>query len=79
MWTHRFAILTARAAFTLMLVGGTVYGGVYGGVYGAGSSLLVMQRAAIFGQQEVPRSTDERSLMSESSARSLVALQGGVA
>ena len=75
MWTHRFAILTARAAFTLMLVGGTLCGGVCG----AGSSLLVMQRAAIFGQQEVQRSTDERSLMSESPARSLVALQGGVA
>lgn len=75
MWTHRFAILTARAAFTLMLVGGTVYGGVCG----AGSSLLVMQRAAIFGQQEVPRSTDERFLMPKSSARSLVASQGGVA
>ena len=71
MWTHRFAILTARAAFTLMLVGGTVYG--------AGASLLVMQRAAIFGQQEVPRSTDERFLMPKSSARSLVASQGGVA
>lgn len=71
MWTHRFAILTARAAFTLMLVGGTVYG--------AGASLLVTLRAAITGPQEVQRPTDERSLMPESSARSLVALQGGVA
>ena len=71
MWTHRFAILTARAAFTLMLVGGTVYG--------AGASLLVTLHAAIAGPQEVQRSTDERSLMPESSARRLVASQGGVA
>jgi len=68
MWTHRFAILTARAAITLMLICGTVYG--------AGASL----RAAITGPQKVQRPpTDERSLMSESSARSLVASQGGVA
>jgi hypothetical protein len=71
MWTHHFAILTARAAFTLMLVGG--------GVYGAGPSLLVMQRAAITGPQEVPRPTDEQSLIAKSSARSLLASQGGVA
>ena len=79
MWTHRFAILTARAAFTLMLVGGTVYGGVYGGVYGAGSSLLVMQRAAITGPQEVHRPTDKQSVIPERFVRSVVASQGGVA
>lgn len=75
MWTHRFAILTARAAFTLMLVGGTVYGGVCG----AGSSLLVMQRAAITGPQEVHRPTDKQSVIPERFARSVVASQGGVA
>jgi hypothetical protein len=75
MWTHRFAILTARAAFTLMLVGGTVYGGVYG----AGSSLLVMQRAAITGPQEVHRPTDKQSVIPERFVRSVVASQGGVA
>ncbi len=75
MWTHHFAILTARAALTLMLVGG----GVYGGVYGALPSLLVMPRAAITGPQEVPGPTDEQSMIAERSARSLVASQGGVA
>ena len=72
MWTHRFAILTARAAITLMLIGGTVYG--------AGASLLVTLRAAITGMQEVQRpTTDEQSLIPERSARSMVASQGGVA
>jgi len=75
MWTHRFAILTARAAFTVMLISGSVCSGVYG----AGPSLLVMQRAAITGPQQVPRPTDEQSLIAGSSARSLVASQGGVA
>lgn len=74
MWTHRFAILTARAALTLMLIGGTVYGGVCG----AGPSLLVMPRAVTTGPQEVPHPTDEQSLSAESSARSPVASQGGV-
>lgn len=75
MWTYRFAILTARAALTSMLVGGTVYGGVCG----AGASLLVMQRAAITGPHELQRPTDEPSLSPERFARSVVASQGGVA